>query len=272
MFHLFTRRRCPPYIFQQNWVRKLAHRKILVQFFFFFQYFSDYWHILMTHPRPAPLIGRRSLWRKKLNDPADMTSCAIFMWATSALSPAWGSCHHLLTSPRGVQLGLMSCPHHPTHTHKHTPLISPWAAPRRRQLLPLLCPLCQTRSQNIYKHMKIQTFSRTPEHCRITRDPLAVHAHVRTCFPSVSPGAPSEVYDPCCRHRVTEWHSWTVMSPATSRPVGLNYTCRVSPVLRAGPFGSADGERVSQRDICYQQIPEVVLCKASANWTALVIQ
>lgn len=44
-------------------------------------------------------------------------SCAIFTRATSALSPAWGGCRHVLTSPAGVQLGLTSCVCLPPHYH-----------------------------------------------------------------------------------------------------------------------------------------------------------
>lgn len=194
-------------------------------------------------------------------------SCAIFTRATSALSPAWGGCRHVLTSPGGVQLGLTSCvcpP--PPHTHTLPP---PQGAPRPQQLLPLFCPLCQTRSQNIYKHAKGQTFPRAPERRPSARDPAAVHARVRTRYPSVLLGAPSDVYAPFSppqSHRVTRPGGDVTCTESASRSEQRQRPdWKVSPPLRVGPSGSAGGEGVSQLDVRFPRIPEVFLCKASAD-------
>lgn len=130
----------------------------------------------------------------------------------------------------------------PPHT-----LPPPRGAPRPQQLLPLFCPLCQTRSQNIYKHAKVQTFPRAPERRPSARDPAAVHARVRIRYPSVLLGAPSDVYAPFSppqSHRVTQpggdvtCSESASMSEQRQRP-----DWKVSPPLRVGPSGSAGGRK-----------------------------
>lgn len=133
------------------------------------------------------------------------------------------------------------CVSPPPHTHYH----HPEEPPRPQQLLPLFCPLCQTRSQNIYKHAKVQTFPRAPERRPSARDPAAVHARVRIRYPSVLLGAPSDVYAPFPppqSHRVTRPGGDVTCTESASRSEQRQRPdWKVSPPLRVGPSGSAGG-------------------------------